>query len=156
MLKIIIPSNIKILIKEQLISNGENEIGGTLLAEKIGNNSFKIKELTTQKRSGTKVFFVREWTIGLNRYFHNFFKRTNHEYSRFNYIGEWHSHPLFEVHPSQTDISTMNDLINFKIPDANFLILLIVKLDSNQEIEASVTCFLKNGYFENAELKWED
>lgn len=156
MLKILIPSNIRTLFKEQLISNGENEIGGTLLAEKIANNSFRIKEATTQKKSGTKIFFLREWTTGLSRYFYDFFNKTNHEYSRFNYIGEWHSHPLFEARPSQTDVSTMNDLINIKVPDANFLILLIIRLDSTDEIEASVTCFLKNGYFERAELEWEN
>jgi hypothetical protein len=38
-----------------------------------------------------------------------FFERTGRDYQRFNYLGEWHSHPSFSVQPSVEDIETMTD-----------------------------------------------
>ena len=41
----------------------------------------------------------------------SFFDRVNHEYVRFNYIGEWHSHPSFEPEPSTKDDLSMQDIV---------------------------------------------
>jgi hypothetical protein len=58
-----------------------------------------------------------------------FFDRTQHQYKRFNYIGEWHSHPSFEVKPSPQDVETMVKLVTDPAFKGSFAILMIVRLD---------------------------
>jgi hypothetical protein len=41
----------------------------------------------------------------------SFFVRTNPDYRRFNYIGEWHSHPIFELEPSFKDDASMMEIL---------------------------------------------
>jgi hypothetical protein len=60
---------------------------------------------------------------------------------RFNYLGEWHSHPTFEPVPSTVDMITMQSLVEDPIVGANFLILLIVTLTADKTIDGSATAF---------------
>ncbi len=56
-----------------------------------------------------------------------FFCETGHQYDRFNYLGEWHSHPRFPVTPSAQDVESMVDLVNGE-RGIDFAVLLIVRL----------------------------
>jgi hypothetical protein len=61
-----------------------------------------------------------------------FFERTEHKYSRFNYIGEWHSHPSFEVSPSGTDLDSMRRLVRDPGFKGRFAVLMITRKDPSQ------------------------
>jgi integrative and conjugative element protein (TIGR02256 family) len=71
-----------------------------------------------------------------------FFERTGSDYKRFNYLGEWHSHPSFLPVPSETDLETMQSIVEDPQVGANFLVLMIVKLHGRREMQVSTTAFL--------------
>jgi len=70
------------------------------------------------------------------------FERTGADYKRFNYLGEWHSHPSFLPVPSETDLETMQSIVEDPQVGANFLVLMIVKLQGRREMQVSTTAFL--------------
>jgi hypothetical protein len=63
-----------------------------------------------QAKPGTVTRFVVD-LIQLTRDALQFFDRTGHRYREFNYLGEWHSHPSFQVEPSSTDVQAMRQLV---------------------------------------------
>jgi hypothetical protein len=69
----------------------------------------------------------------------------NHDYRRFNYVGEWHSHPSFEPEPSSRDDTSMREIVQDPKVGANFVALLIVKLDGNGSLLASMHAYLPDG-----------
>ena len=71
-----------------------------------------------------------------------FFERTGRDYERFNYLGEWHSHPSFEARPSGRDEQSMYDIINDRAVGAEFAVLLIVKIGALSTMEVSATIFV--------------
>lgn len=113
------------------------------MAEHIGLNEFKVTEITVHRR-GSIASFVRhiEDAIGKLRLF---FYRTDHDYQRFNYLGEWHSHPLFEPIPSATDDMAMLQIVQDDSVGANFAVLLIVKLDLNGHLVGTAHTYLPDG-----------
>jgi [CysO sulfur-carrier protein]-S-L-cysteine hydrolase len=72
-----------------------------------------------------------------------FFRRTDREFARFNYLGEWHSHPSFGVHPSAQDIVTMTDIVETKGSAIAFAVLLIVRLRWCLWLDHSLTVFAR-------------
>ena len=78
---------------------GKREIGGQLFGEQLAPSHFVVTELTIQTRRGSFARFVVD-LLQAARDAIRFFERTEHHYTRFNYIGEWHSHPSFAVQPS--------------------------------------------------------
>ena len=74
-----------------------------------------------------------------------FMDKTGRHFSRFNYLGEWHSHPSFSVQPSVEDIATMTDLVEHSGPELTFAVLLIVRLRFRMWIDYSLTSFAR-GY----------
>jgi [CysO sulfur-carrier protein]-S-L-cysteine hydrolase len=113
------------------------------MAEHVGMNTFSVKDLTIHRR-GTIASFVRriEEALGFLR---AFFHRTNHDYTRLNYIGEWHSHPCFEPEPSLKDDASMREIVGDATIGANFVVLLIVKLSPDGVLITSVHSYLPNG-----------
>jgi [CysO sulfur-carrier protein]-S-L-cysteine hydrolase len=69
----------------------------------------------------------------------SFFVRTNPDYRRFNYIGEWHSHPIFELEPSFKDDASMMEILLDPAVGARSVVLVLVKLDVRG-------CLLANAY----------
>jgi Prokaryotic homologs of the JAB domain len=122
---------------------GRHEVGGILMAEHIGINSFAIAELTIHKQ-GAFASFVRRIEDALG-HLTSFFLRTNHDYRRFNYIGEWHSHPIFELEPSPQDDASMFEIILDTAVGAKFTILLLVKLDVHGRLLAKGHVYLPDG-----------
>ena len=150
-MKIYLPNRIKRRLRFALEKAGVKEIGGVLMGEHIGEAEFRIHDLTIQKRHGTVASFVRlvaDAVASLQR----FFKQTGYNYRKFNYLGEWHSHPSFPPTPSPKDIQSMLEIITDTDIDANFLILLIVQRKEGQEIEATSTAFLPDSTYFECEL----
>jgi proteasome lid subunit RPN8/RPN11 len=113
-------------LRERLIQAGYKEIGGQLFGEQLSPSIFQVSEITFQKQQGTIVRFVVD-LVQAARDAMRFFERTEHQYSRFNYLGEWHSHPSYAVLPSITDISAMENLVSDPDFAGNFAILIIAK-----------------------------
>ena len=118
---------------------GNREIGGVLLAEHVGPRKYVVREATVDKR-GFFASFVRSVRHALDR-LEDFFRRTDHAYSRFNYLGEWHSHPHFKLMPSGPDDSAMLDIVTDPSTNARFAVLMIVRLNSNGELEVAAWAY---------------
>lgn len=150
-MKILLPKEIETRLIAALNETGDNEIGGVLMGEHVSNTMFRIMDLTIQRYGGTQSYFLRviEAILGpLNR----FFQRTRHKYTRYNYLGEWHSHPSFLPLPSPTDRETMWDIVEDPGVGANFAILLIVRLRGNQHLEGTATVYMPYRRLLNAQL----
>ncbi len=104
------------------------EAGGQLYGEQLVPSHFKVNELTVQPQLGSRAHFTVDIAAAL-RDANIYFERTGHNYQRFNYIGEWHSHPSFEVSPSDEDRTTMLDLVRDAEFRGTFAVLMIVRLD---------------------------
>jgi hypothetical protein len=122
-----LPSDQLTRLQRALTEAGTKEIGGQIFGEQLAPSDFRASELTFQKRPGTIARFVVD-LIQAARDAVRFFDRTEHRYTRFNYIGEWHSHPSFEVRPSGTDVATMRSIVNDGAFRGNFAVLMIVRL----------------------------
>jgi len=150
-MKIHLPLRIQYVLLNKLRDAGKQEIGGILMGEHIGEEEFRVFDLTIQKHSGSLSSFLRTPTdaiISLRK----FFKRTGNNYKRFNYLGEWHSHPSFLAQPSDKDIHSMVEIATDRKIGVNFVILLIVRLKSACELEANAEVFLSNGCFFSCEV----
>jgi len=110
------------------------------MGEHVSDNFFCVRALTIQKHSGAFASFVRLLEDVL-RPLAAFFRVTGHNYRRYNYLGEWHSHPSFALKPSQPDIQTMRDIVDDPAVGANFVVLLIVKLDSTGALRGAPFVF---------------
>ncbi len=139
-------------LKLSLKKSGDVETGGILMAEHIGVNQFLISEFTINK-SGTVATFIRkiEDAIGSLKVF---FKSNEHNYKRFNYIGEWHSHPQYSPIPSVRDDLSMFEIIYDKSVGANFIVLMILKLDSSGELIGTVHTYLPDGHRYKSNLRF--
>jgi hypothetical protein len=138
-----IPNDQVTALHKALSSAGAKEIGGQIFGEQLAPSDFLASELTFQKRHGTFSRFIVD-LIQTARDALQFFDRTKHRYTRFNYIGEWHSHPSFNVYPSVTDVETMRELVRDSDFKGNFAVLIITKLES-ETIKAGGWLFDPNG-----------
>lgn len=114
-----------------------------LMAEHVGPDRFEVMDITVHKR-GAIASFVRRIEDALGR-LQVFFSSTGNQYSKFNYIGEWHSHPMFPLEPSRTDDTSMHQIADDPKVGANFVVLLIVKIDSSGALIAGVHTYLPGG-----------
>jgi integrative and conjugative element protein (TIGR02256 family) len=117
------------------------EIGGILMAEQLEPGSFRVVEFSLDESTGSTAHFVRSpdhHRVALDA----FFAKTGRDYARYNYLGEWHSHPNHTPIPSNTDIMSMNDLMDEE-PNISFAILLIVKRGWWRRLYCSATLFTK-------------
>ncbi|MDE2430625.1 MAG: Mov34/MPN/PAD-1 family protein [Burkholderiales bacterium] len=143
MLTLILPDEISSLIIEALLKSGSREVGGILMAEHTGVNEFTIRDITVQKRGAFASFF-RKIEDALGR-LNNFFDKAYHDYSRFNYLGEWHSHPSFEPIPSPKDDQSMFQIVQDVSVGANFAVLLIVKLNATSTMIGTAHTYFPDG-----------
>lgn len=142
-MQLIVPPEIAQQIVDALGQAGRREIGGILMGEHIGPDAFCVKELTIQRKGGSFAAFVRivSEILGPLR---AFFEKTKHEYTRFNYLGEWHSHHSFALEPSKKDHLTMYEMVMDPGLGARFVILLLVKLGDAGKLQATVTVYQPN------------
>lgn len=142
-LTLILPPEQAEILLSALNRAGRREVGGILMGEHVGPNEFAVREITVHRR-GTFASFLRriEDAMGQMR---AFFRKTDHDYLRFNYIGEWHSHPSFEPIPSRTDDAAMLQIVQDEEVGANFAMLLIVKLGPNGRLAATAHTYFPSG-----------
>jgi [CysO sulfur-carrier protein]-S-L-cysteine hydrolase len=143
-MQLLLPPEVTARIITALKSAARREIGGILMGEHVAEGVFRVKDLTIQRRGGTFASFVRivQEIIGPLR---SFFRTTNEDFMRFNYLGEWHSHPSFDAVPSEPDHETMRDIIEDPEVGANFVVLMVVKLNHGRRFEGTVTVYQPSG-----------
>lgn len=144
MLTLHLPSDRESTLKKELNAAGRREIGGILMGEQLAPNHFRIVDMTFQRHGGMIAQFVRNARLALTA-LQDFFAHTGHRYHRFNYLGEWHSHPSFEPRPSDEDNASMIDVVCHQNTGANFVVLMIVRLDDAGQLEGSATVYLPDG-----------
>lgn len=121
---------------------GRREIGGVLMGQEVGAGRFVVADFSVDEVSGERAHFVRDadhHKVALDA----FFERTGHDYSTFNYLGEWHSHPSFSVRPSGTDLRSMQELVEGD-RGIEFAVLVIVKLGIFRSFTATA-CLHRRG-----------
>lgn len=121
-------------LRQALERGGIRETGGQLFGEQIAPSDFVVTRLTVQHQVGSFSRFVVD-IVQAMRDALEFFRSTNRQFARFNYIGEWHSHPSFAIEPSHTDTTAMRDIVNDADFRGHFAVLVIARLQ-----EASVSC----------------
>lgn len=101
----------------------------------------------------TTTNFLLDFFFGSHTYFrrdprahqqalNEFFEKTGRDFSRFNYLGEWHSHPSFSVTQSIEDVRTMQSLVEHRTGTISFALLLIVRLRFWFWMDYSLTIFV--------------
>ncbi|MEO8339032.1 MAG: Mov34/MPN/PAD-1 family protein [Nitrospirota bacterium] len=129
-------------LERELRRAGRREIGGLLMGEHVRDELFRLVELSVQRSGGTNACFIRlpaDHKVQLDK----FFAETGNDFTRFNYMGEWHSHPSFEPLPSDTDIRTMQSIVEDPDAGVNFLVLMVCRMASGRGrvLELTATAF---------------
>jgi len=81
-MRLLLPDEVAERLAGALRDAGRREVGGVLMGGRGG------------ARSPTPLF-----------------RETGHDYTRYNYLGEWHSHPSFALEPSHRDSESMWRLV---------------------------------------------
>ena len=136
-MQLLLPPEIVDRMATALAEAGRREIGGILMGEHVGPDTFRVKELTIQRKGGTFATFVRVVRSILGP-LEAFFRATRHDYTRFNYLGEWHSHHSFALNPSTRDHRSMFEIIDDPQLGANFVVLLLAKLSNQAALDCAV------------------
>jgi hypothetical protein len=155
-MRLLLPVVLVERLKRELRSAGTREIGGVLVGEHVRDDVFKIVDLSVQRCGGSEAHFTRD-LANSRAFLAEFFARTGNDYERFNYLGEWHSHPLFSVHPSEPDFATMFEIVEDSAVGAHFAVLVIVRLRRLwSTLEISATVFSSNTAPIGALIELED
>jgi [CysO sulfur-carrier protein]-S-L-cysteine hydrolase len=139
-MNLLLPPQIIKRLRRELRRATWKEIGGVLMGEHVRDEVFRVTDISIQRSGGTQACFIRD-PKDHKAQLQEFFNRTGEDYQRFNYLGEWHSHPSFDAFPSSTDIKTMQSMLSDPDVGAHFLILLITKLSRTKGIETTVILF---------------
>jgi integrative and conjugative element protein (TIGR02256 family) len=142
-MKVEIAPNVRATLRRALRTAGRREIGGVLMGEQIEPGHFRVVDLSIDNETGGRAHFVRSPEAHADT-LDAFFQRTGNEYNRYNYLGEWHSHPRFAVIPSVQDAESMIELVHGE-RGIEFAVLLVVRLDWWGWIASSCTLF-RRGY----------
>lgn len=129
-------------LRTALRKGGRREIGGMLFAEQLKPGEFCIVDFSLDAYSGSHTAFRRDPQTHV-KMLEEFLQRTGRDFQRFNYLGEWHSHPSFSVLPSSEDADTMIDIVENPRSEITFAVLLIVRLRLRLWIDHSLTIFAR-------------
>lgn len=119
------PKHLRTRLRSEVSRAGRVEIGGILMAEQLAPGDFRLVDFTVDSQKGGAAHFVRS-VDDLQAALAKFFDRTGSDYARFNYLGEWHSHPNHLPLPSREDVHSMESLVHGE-RDIHFAVLLIVR-----------------------------
>lgn len=150
-MKLHLPRKLIRRLTRELSKAGSREIGGVLMGEALGSDEFRLVDLSVQRSGGDFACFVREPAAHLP-FMEAFFERTGRQYTRFNYLGEWHSHPSFVPLPSTSDLSTMQSIVDDSQLGATLAVLLIPRLERGGGLTMSGTCFKPGNFPISVEL----
>lgn len=139
MIDVVLNSRCVRKLERELRIAGANEIGGVLAAEQIGDGRFLVVDLSVQ-RNGTHSHFERD-PVQHREFIKCFHARMGNRPERFNYLGEWHSHPAYPATPSDVDLRQMQDLVEDDEQKSTFLVLMIVNLGIGNALRGSVHGF---------------
>lgn len=141
-MKIELAPEIEKHLRKALRVAGRREIGGMLMAEQLTPGHFRIVDFSLDVFSGSHTHFRRDPRTH-QKALDEFFERTGRDFPRFNYLGEWHSHPSISVRPSQEDIATMMSIVEDDGLGITFAVLLIVALRWRLLVDYSLTVFAR-------------
>ena len=141
-MRIELAPDIEARLRDALHEAEKREIGGMLMAEQLAPGRFCVVDFSIDPVTGSHSEFRRD-PEKHRQTLDDFFRRTGHDFGRFNYLGEWHSHPSFSVHPSQADISTMTDIVEDETSEITFAVLLIVRTRWRFWVDYSLTVFAR-------------
>lgn len=119
------PADLRRRLRREVSAAGRVEIGGVLMAEQIVPGHFRLTDFTIDGQRGGAAHFVRS-VEDHQAALAVFFERTGSDFSRFNYLGEWHSHPNHAPVPSNEDVASMVSLVEGE-RDIPFALLLVVR-----------------------------
>jgi integrative and conjugative element protein (TIGR02256 family) len=140
-MRVNITDEVRIRLVADMKEAGEREVGGLLMGEQLAKDHFLIMDYSIDPTIGTHSHFTRDPAKHYAA-LEDFFERTGHEYERFNYLGEWHSHPLHPVLPSRDDITSMVSIVTEE-PSITFAFLMIVQASLNGALGSSLTLLSK-------------
>jgi len=129
-------------MRKHLAAAELREIGGILMAEELSAGRFKLVDFSVDLDAGNCARFMRR-PEHHDEALDAFFERTGADYSRFNYVGEWHSHPCYPARPSVEDVFTMQSLVEEE-PSIPFSILLITRM--RRRLDMSAQLFQRGGF----------
>lgn len=152
--EIVVPQEVQKRLQVALKAAGRKEIGGLLMGECLEPGRFRLADLTIQRSQGSLASFIRHLGEAISA-LANFFRRTGENYTQFNYLGEWHSHPSFSTNPSERDVLSMLEIAGDPEVGANFVALVIVRLDSCETLTGSASVYWPDGRYEKAILSLE-
>ncbi len=141
-MRIELAPDIEARLRHVLIEAGNREIGGMLMAEQLAPGRFRLVDFSVDSITGSHAEFKRD-PAKHQQTLDDFFRRTGQDYRRFNYLGEWHSHPAFSVRPSPADITTMTEIVEDETSVITFAVLLIVRTRWRFWIDHSLTVFAR-------------
>ena len=150
MVTISLPNKQRVRLRTCLRGAGRREIGGILMGEQVAPDQFRIVDFSVDDKTGTAAHFVRSPEHHVEA-LESFFQKTGSDFKRFNYLGEWHSHPSFPVRPSQEDIMSMQSLVHGE-RDIDFSALMIVTLQYFFRVEAAAYMFVRHAEPEQVAL----
>ncbi len=153
MLTIFFPADVRKEITKACVRAGKRETGGMLFGEHLGGEEFRVIEATVAGQ-GSVASFLRALTGGLAS-LEAFFRRTKRDYRRFNYLGEWHSHPSSVLRPSSADDKAMFDIVEDPGTGARFAVSLIVKIESGR-LELAACTYFPQGERQDALVVFEE
>jgi hypothetical protein len=110
------------------------------MGEHVRDGVFRVVDISVQRSGGSQIHFVREPSCHAAQ-LQEFFARTGNDFTRFNYLGEWHSHPTFDPAPSSIDCDSMQSIVDSPDVGVTFLVLLVVTLGSRGHIAGTATVF---------------
>ena len=149
-MKLLLPSDISKSMRRHMLKAHKREIGGMLMGEETGKGEFRLVDFSVDTESGSKGHFMRDANLH-EKHLQEFFARTGSNYGRYNYLGEWHTHPSFSVQPSLTDIQSMQGLVEGP-HGVGFAVLLISKLKWFRGFECGAWLFIEGHHPTSVEI----
>ncbi|MER9949533.1 Mov34/MPN/PAD-1 family protein [Mesorhizobium sp. M0047] len=140
MVKLLLPDDIASRLNIALAKARRQEIGGLIVGEHVMDETFRIVDISIQTSHGTRTHFERDPVLH-EEFLREFFERTGGDFERYNYLGEWHSHPSFDPLPSADDVRTMRSIVSDPKVGVNFAVLLIVRRTDSKRLSLSATAF---------------
>lgn len=139
--------------RQDLERAGRREIGGVLFGEQLAEGDFRIVEATRQRFGGGSATRFYRRGFQARSVLKALHKRYGGDPSRFNYLGEWHSHPNAPAYPSARDELTMCQLLADQAGAVNFLVLAVVRLEGSEALEIGAITYLTSGHKVRCEIE---
>lgn len=142
--------------KRDLSKAGQREIGGVLFGEQVGEGDFRILKASRQRFGGGEALHFNRRGFQARGKIKALHKKYGGDPSRFNYLGEWHSHPNAPAIPSMQDEMTMYQLLADQAGVVNFLVLAIVRLARSDALEIGAITYLTSGHKIECEIERDE